>query len=280
MKKQVIRQEGEGGAVTVAIAQAPQEYTNRTGALWLIGTGPGNLNQITPAARDAISQADAVIGYTLYVDLIRPLLRPGQVVEALPITQERQRAERAIALARWGMTVAVISSGDCGIYGMAGLVLEMLKEQGWDGATPAVEVFPGISALQSAAARVGAPLMHDFCAISLSDLLTPWEVIQQRLGAAAQADFVVALYNPKSKTRTHQIEVAQQIFLKHRAPNTPVALIQSAFRPEEQLQVTTLSTLLDHPIDMLTTVLIGNKSTFTHEGWMITPRGYLGQVGK
>ncbi|HEY9761397.1 MAG TPA: precorrin-3B C(17)-methyltransferase [Trichocoleus sp.] len=278
--KQVIRQEGEAGAVTVAIAQAPQEYTNRIGALWLVGTGPGNLNQITPAAKDAINQADAVIGYSLYIDLIRPLLRPGQIVEALPITQERQRAERAIALAQWGLTVAVVSSGDCGIYGMAGLVLEMLKEQGWDGEAPAVEVFPGISALQSAASRVGAPLMHDFCAISLSDLLTPWEVIQQRLRAAAQADFVVALYNPKSKTRTHQIEVAQQIFLQHRAPDTPVALIQSAFRPEEQVQVSTLSALLEHPIDMLTTVLIGNQSTFAHKGWMITPRGYLGQMGK
>lgn len=280
VKKQIIRQEGEAGAVTVAIAQAPQEYIDRTGTLWLVGTGPGNLSQITPAARAAINQADAVVGYALYIDMIRPLLRPGQVVEAMPITQERQRAERAIALARWGMTVAVVSSGDCGIYGMAGLVLEMLKEQGWDGTTPAVEVFPGISALQAAAARVGAPLMHDFCAISLSDLLTPWEVIQQRLNAAAQADFVVALYNPKSKTRTHQIEVAQQIFLQHRAPNTPVALIQSAFRPDEQVQVTTLSALLDHPIDMLTTVLIGNQSTFAHEGWMITPRGYLGQIGK
>ncbi|HEY9734944.1 MAG TPA: precorrin-3B C(17)-methyltransferase [Trichocoleus sp.] len=276
--KQVIRSEDEPGAVTVAIAQAEQEYTGRRGQLWLIGTGPGRLDQITPAAKAAISQADVVVGYSLYIDLIRPLLRPDQIVEALPITQERQRAERAIALARWGLTVAVVSSGDCGIYGMAGLVLEMLKDQGWDGATPGVEVFPGISALQSAAARVGAPLMHDFCAISLSDLLTPWEVIQQRLEAVAQADFVVALYNPRSKTRTQQIETARQIFLKHRSPETPVALVQSVYRPEEQVTVTTLDAMLEHAIDMLTTVLIGNRSTFIHAGRMITPRGYLGQV--
>ncbi|MBD0336314.1 MAG: precorrin-3B C(17)-methyltransferase [Cyanobacteria bacterium Co-bin13] len=278
VSKQVVRQSDQPGAVTVAVAQAPQEYTGRTGNLWLVGTGPGSLDQITPAAKAAISQADAVIGYALYVDLIRPLLRPGQIIEALPITQERQRAERAIALAHWGLTVAVISSGDCGIYGMAGLVLEQLKTLNWDGASPGVQVFPGISALQSAAARVGAPLMHDFCAISLSDLLTPWEVIQQRLEAAAQADFVVALYNPKSKTRTHQITVAQEIFLRHRAPETSVALVQSVYRPEERVQVTTLTEMLQHPIDMLTTVLIGNRSTFTHAGHIITPRGYLGQV--
>ncbi|MBD2256711.1 precorrin-3B C(17)-methyltransferase [Pseudanabaena sp. FACHB-2040] len=276
--KQVIRHEDQPGAVTVAVAQADQEYTGRTGNLWLVGTGPGSLDQITPAAKAAISQADAVIGYALYVDLIRPLLRPGQIVEALPITQERQRAERAIALAHWGLTVAVISSGDCGIYGMAGLVLEQLKTLNWDGIRPGVQVFPGISALQSAAARVGAPLMHDFCAISLSDLLTPWDVIQRRLEAAAQADFVVALYNPKSKTRTQQIEVAQEIFLRYRAPETSVALVQSVYRPEESVQVTTLAEMLQHPIDMLTTVLIGNRSTFTYAGRVITPRGYLGQV--
>ncbi|HEY9806807.1 MAG TPA: SAM-dependent methyltransferase, partial [Candidatus Obscuribacterales bacterium] len=133
--------------MTIAIAQAEQEYTGRSGKLWLVGTGPGQLEQITPAAQTAIAQADVVIGYSLYVDLVKPLLRPGQIVEALPITQERQRAQRAIELANWGLTVAVISSGDSGIYGMAGLVLEELRAQGWDGKTPAVRVFPGITAL-------------------------------------------------------------------------------------------------------------------------------------
>src|SRR4028119_2297340 len=274
--KQIFKLEGELGAVTVAIAQAEQEYTGRTGKLLLIGTGPGQLDQITPAAQTAVSCADAVIGYSLYIDLIVPLLRPGQIVEALPITQERQRAERAIELAQWGLTVAVVSSGDCGIYGMAGLVLEELRAQGWDGKVPAVQVFPGISALQSAASRVGAPLMHDFCAISLSDLLTPWEVIEKRLTAVAQADFVTALYNPRSQTRTQQIATARAIFLKYRDPNTPVALVRSAYRQDEQITLTTLGKLLETPIDMLTTVLIGNQSTRTHGDWMITPRGYLG----
>jgi cobalt-precorrin 5A hydrolase/precorrin-3B C17-methyltransferase len=274
--KTIVRQEGQPGAVTVAVAQAEQEYIGRSGQLWLVGTGPGELTQITPAAQTAISQADVVIGYTLYVEMVSALLRPGQIVEALPITQERQRAERAIELAQWGLTVAVISSGDCGIYGMAGLVLEQLQQQGWDGKTPDVQVFPGISALQAAASKVGAPLMHDFCAISLSDLLTPWNVIEQRLTAAAQADFVTALYNPRSQTRTHQIETAQQIFLKYRDSNTPVALVRAAYRSDEQITLTTLEKLLDKPIDMLTTVIIGNRSTQLYANKMITPRGYLG----
>lgn len=274
--KKIIREEGQPGAVTIAIAQSEQEYTGRTGQLWLVGIGPGQLNQITPAAKSAIVQADVLIGYGLYIDLIRPLLRPGQIVETLPITQERQRAERAIELAQWGLTVAVISSGDCGIYGMAGLVMEQLRAANWDGTTPGVQVFPGITALQAVASRVGAPLMHDFCAISLSDLLTPWTVIEQRLAAAAQADFVTALYNPRSQTRTHQITTAQEIFLKYRDPETPVAVVRSVYRPDEQIMLTTLGELHNAPIDMLTTVLIGNQSTRTHENWMITPRGYLG----
>lgn len=279
--KQIFRQPQKpgamtGGAVTVAIAQAETEYTGRSGKLWLVGTGPGQLAQITPAAQTAIAQADVVIGYGLYVELVSSLLRPGQIVEALPITQERQRAERAIALAQWGLTVAVISSGDCGIYGMAGLVLEQLQTEGWDGKTPEIQVFPGITALQAAASRVGAPLMHDFCAISLSDLLTPWTVIEKRLTAAAQADFVTALYNPRSQTRTQQIAIAQQIFLTYRDPQTPVAVVHSAYRTDEQITLTTLAQLLDAAIDMLTIVLIGNQSTRTHADWMITPRGYSG----
>jgi cobalt-precorrin 5A hydrolase/precorrin-3B C17-methyltransferase len=229
---------------------------------------------MTPAAQSAISQADAIIGYALYLDLIAPLLRPGQIVEAFPITQERQRSQRAIALAKWGLTVAVISSGDAGIYGMAGLVLEDLQAQNWDGKTPAVEIFPGISALQAAASRVGTPLMHDFCAISLSDLLTPWEVIEKRLIAAAQADFTTALYNPRSQTRVQQLAIAQSIFLQYRQPNTPVAIVRSAYREDEQITLTSLGELLETPVDMLTTVLIGNSSTRIHADWMIAPRGY------
>nr|WP_293103293.1 precorrin-3B C(17)-methyltransferase [Moorena sp. SIOASIH] len=272
--KQIVKSANQVGAVTVAIAQSPVEYTGRMGKLLLVGIGPGNLDQITPAAKTAISSADAVIGYSLYINLITTLRRPGQIIEALPITQESQRAKRAIELAEWGLTVAVVSSGDCGIYGMAGLVLEELRSRGWDGKTPQVQVFPGITALQAAASRVGAPLMHDFCAISLSDLLTPWEVIEKRLEASAAADFVTALYNPRSRNRTEQIAIAQRIFLKHRKPDTPVAIVVSAYREDEKITLTTLDKMLEIPIDMLTMVLIGNQSTDVHQDWMITPRGY------
>lgn len=274
VSKKVMRHPDHDGAMTLAIAQAEQEYIGRTGHLALVGTGPGSLSQLTAAAKAAIGQADAVIGYELYIDLIRPLLRPGQLVEALPITQEQQRANRAISLARWGLSVAVISSGDCGIYAMAGLILETLQAQGWDGHHPTVESYPGISALQASAARVGAPLMHDFCAISLSDLLTPWSVIEKRLQAAASADFVVVLYNPKSQKRTEHIERAQRILLTERSPETPVAIVQSAYRPNEQIVLTTLAEMLSHTIDMLTTVIIGNRSTRLYAGKLITPRGY------
>ncbi|MEM6753188.1 MAG: precorrin-3B C(17)-methyltransferase, partial [Cyanobacteria bacterium P01_C01_bin.38] len=151
---------------------------------------------------------------------------------------------------------------------------EDLQASGWDGKNPSVEVFPGVSAFQSAAARVGTPLMHDFCAVSLSDLLTPWEVIVKRLEAAAAADFVTALYNPKSKTRTQQLAEAREIFLKHRNQDTPVAVVRSVYREDEQITITTLEKLLDVPVDMLTTVLIGNQSTRSYGEWMITPRGY------
>ncbi|MGJ3244889.1 MAG: precorrin-3B C(17)-methyltransferase [Elainellaceae cyanobacterium] len=274
--KCIVRLDGQPGAATVAIAQAKQEFTGRLGQLWLVGIGPGALDQMTPAAQQAIAQADVVIGYSLYVDLIRSVLRPGQIVESSPITQEIQRSNRAIELATWGLTVAVISSGDCGIYGMAGLVLEHLQTQGWNGKTPTVQVFPGITAMQAAASRIGAPLMHDFCAISLSDVLTPWQMIEKRLHAAAQADFVIALYNPKSRNRTEQIAIAQRILLRHRKSDTPVALVRSAYRDDEQVTLTTLADCLNHPIDMLTTVLIGNSTTKSHAEWMITPRGYLG----
>ena len=278
VSKQIFRSEAQSGAVTVAIAKADVEYIGRTGKLYLVGIGPGSLEQITPAAKTAIVEADVVIGYNLYLDLVQSLKRPGQIIESFPITQEQQRAQRAIQLAQWGLTVAVISSGDCGIYGMAGLVLEELQATDWNGSNPQVQVFPGISAFQSAASRVGAPLMHDFCAISLSDLLTPWEIIQKRLNAAASGDFVTALYNPRSQKRTEQIVTAQEIFSQHRSPDTPVAIVRRAYREDERVTLTTLDKMLDSSIDMLTTVIIGNTSTRNHADWMITPRGYLSRV--
>ena len=272
VSKQIFK--SDRGAVTVAVARSPREYIGDTGQLYLIGTGPGDLNQIPPAARSAITKADVVIGYALYLDLIRPLQRPGQIIESYAITEERKRAHRSISLANWGLNVAVVSSGDAGIYGMAGLVFEELIADGWDGESPKVEVFPGITAMQAAAAKLGAPLMHDFCAISLSDLLTPWDVIEKRLTAAAEADFIVSLYNPRSRTRTEHIKVAHRIMSEHRSPNTPVALVRSISRKDEQMILTNLKEMLEHPIDMLTVVIIGNRTTKQHQHWMITPRGY------
>ncbi len=197
------------------------------------------------------------------------------MTEGTPITKERYRAERSISLARRGLTVGVISSGDCGIYAMAGLVLECLAQQNWDGHTPQVTTYPGITALQAAAARAGAPLMHDFCAISLSNLLTPWTVIQKRIQAAASADFVVALYNPKSKTRVDQITYAFDQFRQWRSPDTPVIVARSLYRPDETITTTTVNDIDLDTVDMLTVVIIGNQSTFNHQGVTITPRGYL-----
>ncbi|MDR9402168.1 MAG: precorrin-3B C(17)-methyltransferase [Halothece sp. Uz-M2-17] len=268
----------EQGAVTIAIARSPREYIGDSGQLYLIGTGPGDLNQITPFARTAITKADVIIGYSLYLDLIEPLLRPGQIIESYAITEEKKRAERAIDLANWGLKVAVVSSGDIGIYAMGGLVFEELAHQGWDGKQPQVVVCPGITAMQAAAATVGAPLMHDFCAISLSDLLTPWEIIEKRLTAAAQGDFITTLYNPRSRTRTEHIKVAQKILSEHRSPETPVALVRSVSRRDEQVILTTLQEMLDHAIDMLTVVIIGNSTTQNYQGWMMTPRGYYSDL--
>jgi cobalt-precorrin 5A hydrolase/precorrin-3B C17-methyltransferase len=272
--KQIFKSEDGSEAVTVAIAQAEREYCGKTGKLALIGIGPGNLDQLTPAAKTALLAADVWIGYSLYLDLIQPLARPGLIREAFAITEERRRSQRAIELADWGLNVAVVSSGDCGIYGMAGLVLEMLRKQGWDGQTPAVEVYPGISALQAAASRVGAPLMHDFCAISLSDRLTPLAVIEKRLQAAAIGDFVAVIYNPRSQVRTEPFRLACQIFQQHRDPQTPVAIVRSAYRPDEQIQIATLDRLTESAIDMFTTLIIGNSNTCQHASWLITPRGY------
>ena len=270
--KQVFK--GDQGACTIAVARATQEYNPRPGHLYLIGSGPGDLGQLTAAARAALLDCDVVIGYGLYLDLLRPLFHPNQVIETSKITQEVQRAERAVTLAQRGLTVGMVSSGDCGIYGMGGLVMECLVQQGWDGKTPGVSAFPGITALQAVAARVGAPLMHDFCAISLSDLLVPWEVIEKRLEAAAQGDFVVALYNPRSKTRTKGLEVALEILRRHRSGETPVAIARSLYRSGESVRCLTLEEVDVTAIDMLTVVLIGNSRTFLHQGRMITPRGY------
>lgn len=207
--------------------------------------------------------------------------------------QEVDRCAKAVELAQDGKTVAVICSGDPGIYAMAGLVFEILRGQGvkesrgqgsmsgyplnprtLESLPPFVEIIPGIPALSSCAARLGAPLMHDFAAVSLSDLLTPWELIEKRLEAAASADFVIVIYNPKSKGRQDHIQKARDIILKHRGPDTPVGIVKGATRENETVVITDLQNMLDKEIDMQSTVIIGNSNTFTWDGRMVTPRGY------
>ncbi|MEO5351689.1 MAG: precorrin-3B C(17)-methyltransferase [Magnetococcus sp. XQGC-1] len=245
-----------------------------SGKLSLVSIGPGALEQLTARATDAIRQAEVVVGYKRYLQLIEPLL-VGKEVLGSGMRQELERCRDACQQAQAGKKTVLISSGDVGIYGMAGPAYEMLLHAGWrpDSGMP-VEVIPGVSALNGCAALVGAPLTHDFCAISLSDLLTPWPVIEKRLQAAAQADFVTALYNPKSSKRTTQIVEAQRIFLAHRAPTTPVAVVTAAYREDARVVLTDLARLLEQEIDMETTVLIGNASSFTESGLMVTPRGY------
>jgi cobalt-precorrin 5A hydrolase/precorrin-3B C17-methyltransferase len=184
------------------------------------------------------------------------------------------RARQAIELAAAGRSVALISSGDIGIYAMAGPVFEVLRERGWRGEVPEVAVLPGISAVQATAARLGAPISHDFCAISLSDLLTPWEVIERRLEAAARADFVLALYNPRSRERDWQLTRAVEILGAYRPPTTPVAIARNISRPDESIALTTLAEFDPAVVDMFTLVLVGNSQSFVVGGRMATPRGY------
>ncbi|WP_018987713.1 precorrin-3B C(17)-methyltransferase [Aromatoleum toluclasticum] len=245
-----------------------------TGKIMLVGLGPGSVEHMSGRARAAIAEADTIIGYVTYIRLVADLVEGKEVVKK-SMTEELDRAIEALDRARQGKKVALISSGDAGVYGMAGPTFEVLFQAGW---TPdseiEVEIVPGASALNTCAALVGAPLTHDFCAISLSDLLTPWPVIARRLNAAAAADFVVALYNPKSGRRARQIVEAQRLFLAHRRADTPVAIVKSAYRPKQRIEFTTLDRMTECDIGMLSTVLIGNSNTFVRDGLMVTPRGY------
>ncbi|HIX44021.1 MAG TPA: precorrin-3B C(17)-methyltransferase [Candidatus Kurthia intestinigallinarum] len=244
------------------------------GKLFVVGFGPGDFQHITNRAVDVLKMSDVVIGYKTYVDLIKDLITAKAVVST-GMTEEVSRAQEAVKQAEAGEIVSVISSGDAGVYGMAGLVYEVLIEKGWTEETGIpVEIVPGISAINSCASLLGAPVMHDSCTISLSDHLTPWDLISKRIEAAAMADFVIALYNPKSGRRTRQIVEAQRILLEYRHPDTPVGLVKSAYRDSQHITMTTLSEMLTHDIGMLTTVVIGNSSTFFYDNKMITPRGY------
>ncbi|MHB8481644.1 MAG: precorrin-3B C(17)-methyltransferase [Nitrospiria bacterium] len=248
------------------------------GELYLVGFGPGSHNHLTFRARQAIAQANVVVGYRTYIDLVEDLLE-GKEIISTGMTEEIDRARSAVERAQKGDKVALVSSGDVGIYGMAGLVFEILSDMKW---TPeesgfSVEVIPGITALSAVSSLVGASLTHDFVAISLSDLLTPWPVIEKRLHAAGQGDFVVALYNPQSKRRNWQLQKAQDVLSTYKKPETPVAVVKSAYREGQRVVLTTLDQMAQAEVGMLTTILIGNDSTFRYLDFLITPRGYSGK---
>lgn len=246
----------------------------KPGKLYVVGIGPGDLAHMTPAAMAAVEASTVVVGYTPYLELIESCLE-GKILDSTGMKKEIERCQSAIDFAMKGHIVSVISSGDSGVYGMAGLVLELVEslDVAYD-MKPEVEIVPGISAVNASAAVLGAPLMHDFAVISLSDLLTEWSVIEKRLDCAGAGDFIVALYNPKSKKRISQIEIAQKTLLKYRSPETPVGIVRNAMRADQHHEVTTLGKMLDHEIDMFTTVIIGNSNTRIQSGRMVTPRGY------
>lgn len=240
---------------------------NKTGKIYVVGIGPGKKADMTFRAYEAMEKSDIIIGYKTYMDLIKEYY-PGKEMKNSQMTKEVDRCIDVLKLAKEGKNVALISSGDAGVYGMAGIMLEIA-----DGEVE-VEIIPGVTATNAAAAIVGAPVMHDYVTISLSNLLTDWELIKKRLELAAQGDFVVSIYNPKSRGRVTQIEEAREIMLKYKPKTTPVAIVRNAGREDEEHVVTTLDEMLNHEINMLTIVIIGNANTFIKDGKIITPRGY------
>ena len=245
---------------------------NNCGKISVVGIGPGNLDEMTPKARTLIDSADVIVGYKTYIELVGELTT-GKKILASGMRQEVQRAQIAIDEAQKDLNVAVISSGDAGIYGMAGLLIEMILNLP-ENLQPKFEVAAGVSALNSAAAILGAPLMHDFAVISLSDWLTPYELIKKRVALAAEGDFVIALFNPKSKSRVTYIDEVQKILLNFRAENTPVGIVTNAGRLDERKVISTLKDFTREEINMFTLVLIGNSKTFVKSNFMVTPRGY------
>lgn len=241
------------------------------GHISVVGIGPGSPEHMTPKAREAIETADAIVGYKTYIALIQDLINPQAEVVAGTMGREVDRAKAAVLKAQENKHVAVISSGDAGVYGMAGVVLEAVE---FEKADVSVEIIAGVTAATAASANLGAPLVSDFAVISLSDLLTPWELIEKRLDAAAMADFAIVLYNPQSMGRTKPLQTAHKILLKHKSPNTPVGIVRQAGREGEQTQITTLGNLLDCKVDMVTTLVVGTSTTKVINGKMVTPRGY------
>jgi precorrin-3B C17-methyltransferase len=259
---------------------------HRPHRLFIVGIGPGNRDHLTKRAVDVLTSVEVVVGYQTYLDLIQPLI-DGKTIISTGMTREVRRVEAAIEQAQKAKSCAIVSGGDPGIYAMAGLVFEICRQKNIAvaasetcsknrkaGSALLVEVVPGVPALCAGASLLGAPLSHDFAAVSLSDLLTPWHVIEQRLEAAAQADFVVVLYNPKSKKRTWQLESAQKILLKYRDRSTPVGIVTGAMRENQKIRIIPLAELHRAEVDMQTTVFVGNSTTDRYLDFMVTPRGY------
>jgi precorrin-3B C17-methyltransferase / cobalt-factor III methyltransferase len=250
--------------------------TTKKGKLYVVGIGPGHHDHMTYRAKQVIGESEIVVGYDTYITLVEDLIS-GKEVYRYPMTQEVDRANQAIQFAEEGKIVSLVSSGDPGIYGMIGLIYEILSDKKWNRETGIyVECVPGVSSLNSCSALVGSPLMTDFAVVSMSDLLVPWEIIVKRVEAAAAGDYVTVIYNPASKKRIHQLKDTRDIFLKHRKPETPVAIVKGAFRESQAVVITNLEDMLNHTdmLGMITTVIVGNSSTYGYEGMMINPRGY------
>ncbi len=241
-----------------------------SGKIFVIGIGPGNLDYLTERARAVIQLADVVVGYKVYVQLIEELIDQQRVLVS-GMKQEMERVTEVVELARTGLNVAIVSSGDAGVYGMAGPIYELLSRVEEE---IEVEVIPGVTAILAAAASLGAPLMHDFAVISLSDLLTPWEKIVTRLHLAAKGDFVVGIYNPRSKQRHQHLVEAQKIFLEYRSVDTPVGILWSSTRAEERRLITTLDKIPHEEVNMFATLIIGNSESYISGDVIVTPRGY------
>ena len=272
--KNKVSSQRENGAVTIAVAESKNQYSPSSGEIHIIGSGPGDISFLTSNAKKALSRCSIWIGYKMYLELIKPLKRSDQVVIESKLTEERQRCEKAIKLAEEGIKVALISSGESGFYGMAGLLLELLRKTKKEN-RPYYEIHPGISSVQLAAAISGAPLMNDFCSISLSDKLTPWELIKKRIEGALLGDFVIAIFNPKSNERNWQLKSAIDICLKSRSGNTPVLVARQVGRENQSKKFFTLSTVPLKEIDMLSIIIIGNSQTSLVDEIFLTPRGYL-----
>ncbi len=264
----------KSGAVTIAVAESKNQYNPTDGEIHVIGSGPGDISYLTNNARKALARCTVWIGYKMYLDLIKSLKRNDQVVIESKLTEEKERCTKAIKIAEEGIKVALISSGESGFYGMAGLLLELLQKIKKEN-RPYFEVHPGVSSVQLAAAISGAPLMNDFCSISLSDKLTPWSLIEKRIEGALLGDFVIAFFNPQSIERNWQFKSAIDLCLKSRQGDTPVLIARQVGREDQSKKFFTLNTIPLKEVDMLSIIIIGNSQTTLIDEIFLTPRGYL-----